>query len=29
MDLIKSIEQEQLKEDALNFKVGDTVKVHY
>lgn len=29
MDLIKSIEQEQIKEDALNFKVGDTVKVHF
>lgn len=29
MDLIKSIEQEQIKENALNFKVGDTVKVHF
>ena len=29
MDLIKTIEQEQVKEDALNFKVGDTVKVHF
>ncbi len=29
MDLIKSIEQEQMKENALTFKVGDTVKVHF
>ncbi|MBQ5780439.1 MAG: 50S ribosomal protein L19 [Spirochaetaceae bacterium] len=29
MDLIKTIEAQQLKEDALNFRVGDTVKVHF
>lgn len=29
MDLIKEIEQAQMKDGALNFKVGDTVKVHY
>ncbi len=29
MDLIKEIEQEQIREEALNFKVGDTVKVHF
>ncbi|MBI9102241.1 MAG: 50S ribosomal protein L19 [Spirochaetales bacterium] len=29
MDLIKEIEQEQIREEALNFKVGDTVKVYF
>lgn len=28
MDIIKKIEQEQLKEDVAPFNVGDTVKVH-
>lgn len=28
MDIIKKIEQEQLKEDVATFNVGDTVKVH-
>ena len=29
MDLIKALEQEQLKESLTDFNVGDTVKVHY
>ena len=29
MDLIRSIEQEQLKGEVALFNVGDTVKVHY
>ncbi len=29
MDLIKSIESEQLKENPEIFKIGDTVKVHF
>ncbi len=29
MDLIRSIEQEQLKSEVESFNVGDTVKVHY
>lgn len=29
MDLIKTIEERQKKEGALNFSVGDTVKVHF
>ncbi|NLW52614.1 MAG: 50S ribosomal protein L19 [Tissierellia bacterium] len=29
MDVIKRIEQEQYKENAPKFNVGDTVKVHY
>lgn len=29
MDLIKTIEEQQKKENALLFKVGDTVKVHF
>lgn len=29
MNLITEIEQEQIREDALEFKVGDTVKVHF
>jgi len=28
MDIINKIEQEQLKTDVTDFKVGDTVKVH-
>jgi large subunit ribosomal protein L19 len=28
MDIIKKIEQEQLKEDVASFNVGDNVKVH-
>ncbi|MCR4643129.1 MAG: 50S ribosomal protein L19 [Lachnospiraceae bacterium] len=27
-EIIKELEKEQLKENALNFRVGDTVKVH-
>ena len=29
MDLIKAIEQEQMKQDAENFHIGDTVKVYF
>lgn len=29
MDVIKKIEQEQMKENAENFRVGDTVKVYF
>jgi large subunit ribosomal protein L19 len=29
MDLIRTIEEEQRKENAENFRVGDTVKVHF
>lgn len=29
MDLIKMIEDEQLRKDELKFNVGDTVRVHY
>ncbi len=29
MDIIKSIEAEQLKGDSENFRIGDTVKVHF
>ncbi|NLY77378.1 MAG: 50S ribosomal protein L19 [Tissierellia bacterium] len=29
MDILKSIEAEQLKENLPDFNVGDTVKVHY
>lgn len=29
MDIIKMIEDEQLKQDIPSFNVGDTVKVHY
>lgn len=29
MDIIKSIEQEQLKDSLPEFRVGDTVQVHY
>ena len=28
MDVIRKIEQEQLKEDVTDFNVGDAVKVH-
>ncbi len=28
MDIIKKIEQEQLKDDVVSFNVGDTIKVH-
>ncbi len=28
MDIIRKIEQEQLKQDVTPFRVGDTVKVH-
>ncbi|MCR5126217.1 MAG: 50S ribosomal protein L19 [Treponema sp.] len=29
MDLIKTIEEQQKNDHALNYKVGDTVKVHF
>ncbi|MDO5724746.1 MAG: 50S ribosomal protein L19 [Tissierellia bacterium] len=29
MEIIKSLEQEQLKENLPDIRVGDTVKVHY
>ncbi len=29
MDIIKAIEAEQLKENAENFSIGDTVKVYF
>lgn len=29
MDVIKAIEQQQMKQDAENFHVGDTVKVYF
>lgn len=29
MDIIREIEKAQLREDELDFNVGDTVKVHY
>lgn len=29
MDIIKSIESEQIKESSENFKIGDTIKVFY
>lgn len=29
MDIIKSIEQEQLKSNLPEFRIGDTVQVHY
>ncbi|HDQ15343.1 MAG TPA: 50S ribosomal protein L19 [Sediminispirochaeta sp.] len=29
MDLIQAVEAEQMKENAQNFRVGDTVKVHF
>ncbi|QEN03829.1 50S ribosomal protein L19 [Thiospirochaeta perfilievii] len=29
MDIIKAVEAKQLKDNPENFKIGDTVKVHY
>ncbi|HBH11526.1 MAG: LSU ribosomal protein L19p [Clostridiales bacterium 38_11] len=29
MDIIRALEQEQLKENLTDFNIGDTVKVHY
>ncbi len=29
MDIIRAIEQQQIKQDIPDFQVGDTVKVHY
>ena len=29
MDLIKAIEAEQIKDDRGNFRIGDTVRVHF
>lgn len=29
MDIIRAIEQQQMKEEVTPFNVGDTVKVHY
>ena len=29
MDIIRAIEQQQIKEDIPDFRVGDNVKVHY
>ncbi len=29
MDVMKALEAEQMKENAENFRIGDTVKVHY
>ena len=29
MDIIRAIEQQQIKQDLPEFKVGDNVKVHY
>ena len=29
MDIIRAIEQQQIREDVPEFHVGDTVKVHY
>ena len=29
MDIIRAIEQQQMKEDIPEFRVGDNVKVHY
>ncbi len=29
MDIIRAVEAEQLKENAENFRIGDTIKVHY
>ncbi|MDO5300886.1 MAG: 50S ribosomal protein L19 [Tissierellia bacterium] len=29
MDIIRTIEQEQLKNDLPEFRVGDTIQVHY
>ncbi|MDA3958246.1 50S ribosomal protein L19 [Oceanispirochaeta sp.] len=29
MDIIRAVEAEQLKDNAENFRVGDTIKVHF
>ena len=29
MDIIRAIEQQQIKQDVPEFNVGDNVKVHY
>ncbi|MBN2443499.1 MAG: 50S ribosomal protein L19 [Spirochaetales bacterium] len=29
MDITRAIENEQIKENMLNFNIGDTIKVHY
>lgn len=29
MDIIRAVEAEQLKDNAENFRIGDTIKVHY
>ena len=29
MDIIRAIEQQDIKQDLPDFKVGDNVKVHY
>lgn len=29
MDIIRALEQQQIRDDILPFQVGDTVKVHY
>lgn len=29
MDIIKAVENEQIKENTTNFKIGDTIKVHF
>ena len=29
MDIIKAVENEQIKENTANFKIGDTIKVHF
>ncbi len=29
MDLIQAVEAEQMRENAVNFRIGDTVKVHF
>ena len=29
MDLIKALENEQVRDDVENFRIGDTVKVHF
>ncbi len=29
MDMIKALENEQIRDDVENFRIGDTVKVHF
>ena len=29
MDIIRAVEAEQLKDNAENFRIGDTIKVHF